>query len=87
MKVRPIKRNDIIIGYLVESPMTGDVYCFYTKESGEEYYWEFNNDYEKPTFRPSMLNKSTGEHFYITDGQVKYLMSSGIKIMDMVDID
>ena len=88
MKVGPVERDGIIIGYLVESPMTGDMYCFYTEESGERCHWTFNGDYEKPTFRPSMLNTRTGEHFFVTDGKIQYLMTSGSnKIMDMIDID
>lgn len=87
MKVKSIERNGVIIGYLMESPMTGDMYCFYTKESGENCYWTFNGDYEKPTFSPSMLNQKTGEHFYVTDGQVHYVLSNGLnKTMDMIDI-
>lgn len=48
--------------------------------------WTFNGDFEKPTFRPSLLcNKSITEaivnefktvhrcHSYVTDGQIQYL--------------
>lgn len=88
MKVKPVERDNKIIGYLMESPMTGDMYCFYTKESGLETYWNFNNDLNAPTFTPSMLNTSTGEHFFVTDGKIRYLMCRGSnKIMDMIDIE
>jgi hypothetical protein len=88
MKIKSIKRENIIVGYLMESPLTGDVYCFYTKESGNETCWTFNNDYENPTFEPSMKNEETGEHFVVTNGKVRYLMDSCCnKTMDMIDID
>lgn len=88
MKVRVIEHDNVIIGYTMESPLTGDVYCFYTKEANKSVFWEFNGDYEKPTFTPSMLNNQTGEHFDVIDGKVHYLM--GIysnKVMDMIDMD
>ncbi len=88
MKVKPVEKDNVVVGYLMESPMTGDMYCFYTKESGENTYWTFNGDYEKPTFRPSMLNVNTREHFIVTNGQVLYLMGNGNnKTMDMIDIE
>ena len=88
MKIRPVKRDNVIIGYLMESPLTGDLYCFYTKESGKNTYWTFNNDYEKPTFRPSMMNMETGEHFFVTEGKVDYITRNGSRInMDMIDMD
>lgn len=88
MKIKPIERNGITIGYLMESPKTGDMYCFYTKESGEKQYWTFNGNHNKPTFRPSMLNKETGEHFFVTNGKVTYLTINGDEeIMNMIDID
>lgn len=86
MKVEPVERNGVIIGYLMESPLTGDMYCFYTEESGESTHWNFNGDYEKPTFTPSMLNTHTGEHFIVTDGLVHYIMSNGTNmVMRMID--
>lgn len=88
MKIRPVERNGVIVGYLMESPLTGDMYCFYNEEAGENASWTFNGDYEKPTFRPSMLNTKTGEHFFVTDGLVHYLMSNGYNmIMAMIDMD
>lgn len=42
--------------------------------------WEFNGDMDKPTFTPSLLNKSPrkggGErvcHIYLTDGRIHFL--------------
>ena len=88
MKIRPVERDNVIIGYLMESPLTGDLYCFYTKKSGESTYWTFNNNYRKPTFTPSMKNINTGEHFSVIDGEVHYITANGSKIvMDMIDMD
>ena len=88
MKIQPVERNGVIIGYLMESPMTGDMYCFYTKEANEKCSWTFDGDYENPTFRPSMLNKTTGEHFFVTRGKVQYVMSNGTNtVMDMIELD
>ena len=92
MKVKPVERNGVIIGYLVESPMSGELYCFYTKEAytikeaGNNCYWEFNGDYEKPTFKPSMMNTKTKEHFFVTDGKIRYLDIPNL-VVDMVDIE
>lgn len=39
--------------------------------------WEFNGDFEKPTFRPSLLYGKDGErtrcHIFVTDGKIQYL--------------
>lgn len=87
MKVQSVKRNGIIIGYLIESPKTGDLYCFYTKESGEKQYWKFNGNYNKPTFTPEMYNQETGERFYVTNGKVHYVSINGEdEIYNMIDM-
>ena len=45
--------------------------------------WEFNGDYEKPTFRPSMFHNRDGNianhplcHSWVTDGQWEFLVDS-----------
>ena len=50
------------------------------KVSGKGCTWEFNNDFERPTFKPSLLvNKGKSDvyapvcHSFITDGHIKYL--------------
>lgn len=62
-------------GYVITSPATGQNIVFDNR-------WSFNGDFEKPTFRPSMLiqypveNPETGhvrEHFFVTDGKIQYL--------------
>lgn len=73
MKVVPEYRDDTILGYLMRSPATDEVYCFWTKEGNQNVHWDFNGDFEKPTFRPSMRNVTTGEHFFVTDGKIQYL--------------
>lgn len=57
--------------------------------------WTFNNNFENPTFTPSLLvNKDMkGQrcHLFITDGKIIYLNdcdhSMAGKTVDMVDID
>ena len=75
MKVIPLIENNTHQGYIITSPSTGQNIIFDSR-------WTFNGDYEKPTFRPSMLmqypieNPETGhvrEHFFVTDGKIHYL--------------
>lgn len=75
MKVIELKGNGAHQGYMVTSPATGQNVLFDKR-------WSFNGDFEKPTFRPSMLmeypveNPETGhvrEHFFVTDGKIEYL--------------
>lgn len=46
------------------------IHCVSTK------LWQFNNDYEKPTFNPSVLVTGPNMprcHSFITDGKIQYL--------------
>lgn len=50
------------------------------KVSGKGCTWEFNNDFERPTFKPSVLvNKGQSDvyapvcHSFITNGTIQYL--------------
>lgn len=90
-KVEPVIDNENILGYMVQSPATGEMYCFWTKEGNARVNWSFNGDFEKPTFRPSMLNLTTGEHFFVTDGKIQYLSdcrhSMAGQTVDMVDCE
>ena len=56
--------------YLVFSPADGRHIPFDGR-------WTFNGDYDKPTFRPSMLkypDRMGGRsHFFVTDGKIEYL--------------
>ena len=67
------KFNDHI--YLVFSPADGHHIPFDER-------WTFNGDYDKPTFRPSMLLYAEGfpgmkrSHFFVTDGKIEYLADS-----------
>lgn len=58
--------------------------------------WTFNDDYVKPTFRPSMLVNANipgavRSHFFVTDGKIQYLSDCNHefagKTIDMVDVD
>lgn len=38
--------------------------------------WNFNGDFERPTFTPSVLespSRADGHHFFVTDGRIQYL--------------
>ena len=82
--------NGVVLGYLVKSPATEELYCFWTKEGNPNVNWSFNGDFEKPTFRPSMKNVTTGEHFFVTDGKIEYLSDCkhemAGKTVDMIDV-
>lgn len=79
--------------YVIISPATGQYVVFDER-------WEFNKDFEKPTFYPSMLmtypkeNPETGhvrDHFFVRNGKIQYLSDChhemAGKTVDMVDCD
>ena len=78
-----------LVGYLVKSPATGNDVCFYVDR------WQFNGNFDSPTFSPSMLIYNDGyhkkEHFFVTDGKIIYLSDCDHdlagKTIDMVDCD
>jgi len=57
--------------YLIYSPADDEYVPFDER-------WTFNGDFEKPTFRPSMLLNASlpgrkRNHFFVTDGKIQYL--------------
>ena len=48
--------------------------------------WSFNGDFDKPTFKPSMLvNKSYPEsrcHSFVTDGEIRFLGDCAHELKD-----
>jgi len=70
------------MGYAIFCPACGHGHTF--RIASDQWYagqvWQFNGDFEKPTFTPSLVNKSTyGEdhqprrcHLIITDGKITY---------------
>lgn len=77
--------------YIITSPATGRDVLFDER-------WTFNDDFERPTFRPSMLCTFNGhenppefvrEHFFVTDGKIQYLPDChhdmAGKTVDMID--
>lgn len=54
---------DEVHGYMIASPDGGPV-------------WQFNGDFDKPTFTPSMLRSSPHRdrvcHYFITDGKIQF---------------
>jgi hypothetical protein len=81
-------QNGELVGYLVTSPGSEATVCFYKDK------WSFNGDFEKATFRPSMLihpnNMHGRDHFFVTDGKIEYLSDCehalAGKTVDMVDV-
>lgn len=92
-KLATTERDGKIIGYLMRSPGSGAIVCFYTKDSGECCHWDFNGDMERPTFSPSMLlypnNLHGRDHFFVRDGKIQYLSDCDHALagqtVDMVD--
>jgi hypothetical protein len=89
MKVEESRNQEgELVGYLVTSPGSGATVCFYKDK------WYFNGDFDKPTFRPSMLiypnNLHGRDHFFVTDGRIEYLSDSDHalsgKTVDMIDV-
>lgn len=77
--------------YVITSPATGQNVVFDER-------WNFNGDYERPTFRPSMIMKypvenpeigNVREHFFVTDGKIQYLQDCNHemrgKTVEMID--
>lgn len=70
-----------LLGYSHYCPGCGHDHVFYTTpESQYHCLWTFvNNDFEKPTFRASMLVNPKNDpsyhrcHYFITDGEIQYL--------------
>ena len=94
-KLGIVERDGKTIGYMVKSPATGNMICFYTNPEYSPCCWTFNGDMERPTFSPSMLlhanNVFVREHFFVRDGKIRYLSDcdhamAGMTV-DMVDVD
>jgi hypothetical protein len=64
-------------------PGCGYLHCLNIRPSESRPSWEFNGDYDKPTFQPSILMKTykyEGEekidiccHSFVTDGKIQFL--------------
>ncbi|MAR56945.1 MAG: ammonia monooxygenase [Rickettsiales bacterium] len=69
-------------GVLINCPGCGMYHALNVDPKNGRPCWEFNNDYDKPTFKPSLLvrwpindeAKSKGVcHSFITDGNIQFL--------------
>ena len=52
------------------------LYHYISIDETSKHHWQFNNDYDKPTFNPSLLVKYPNVgvcHSYIENGKIKYL--------------
>lgn len=76
----------ILRGYLINCPGCGMSHLFDSR-------WSFNGDFEKPTFKPSMLAKWPNNfvcHSFVTDGKIQFLgdctHENAGKTMDLLDV-
>jgi len=54
-------------------------------EVRDQFKWSFNNDFEKPTVRASILVKTTRDatcHSFITDGKIQFLSDCTHELKD-----
>jgi hypothetical protein len=73
-KIRDINTSDGEVGgYLFYCPGCKEVHMY---SKGR---WDFNGDYERPTFKPSLLypSKPIRCHIFMTDGMIQYLSDCG----------
>ena len=81
-KTVPVVRDDITIGYMIGCPACKCGHLFYLNNprSGKP-QWSFNGDFDKPTFKPSMLIYPNEQqkrcHSFVTDGKIQFLSDCG----------
>jgi hypothetical protein len=86
MRAVELRSGGELVGYLVRCPAceaddAGSTHQFAIRMNDGSPGWTFNGDFERPTFRPSMLATCTlGEehrphrcHSFVTDGRIQYL--------------
>lgn len=81
--IRDEDNQNIIVGYYFDCPAescTGHTLFVKPFKSVIGSSWEFNEDLNKPTFRPSVLTKRYTYdgleevcHFFVTEGNIYYL--------------
>ena len=75
-KLNPISSHNLRVGYTFWCPGCKEVHVVYTHES-QPIHWEFNEDVDKPTFKPSILrHESKTEprcHSFVEDGKIRFL--------------
>lgn len=87
-KIQPLYTEDGEIGlYMFWCPGCRENHA-YTKGR-----WEFNGDYVKPTFSPSLLypDRRVRCHLFVTDGRIQYLSDCGHELagqtIEMEDVE
>ena len=76
-KVKALQRQNGEIGcYVFWCPGCNEAHMF-TKDR-----WAFNDNFEKPTFSPSLLypTKAIRCHLFMRDGKIQYLSDCGHKL-------
>ncbi len=105
--IRSQDQNGNLVGYLVRCPAceaddVGSVHEFRVRMNDGSPGWNFNGDFERPTFSPSMFatcvtcvtgpgRKEHCCHSFVRDGRIEYLSdcTHGLagKIVDLPDFD
>jgi hypothetical protein len=89
MRTKEVNNQEgVLIGHLIECPACtkagfGSVHLFHLKMNNGSPGWTFNDDFERPTFSPSMLSRAPSNgrvpqetfvcHSFVRDGQIQYL--------------
>lgn len=84
-KLLPIERNDNIVGFFFDCPGCQGGHAVHVRPYKNDIgaSWDFNGDFEKPTFTPSVLSRTqfspeSGKpdqvcHIFVTNGQIRFL--------------
>lgn len=83
MLLKAIEENKQIIGYSFACPGCGHIHsiCVYPHKNPNGASWSFNQDFDAPTFHPSINEtiKFSGIkepkicHFFVTNGRIRFL--------------
>lgn len=85
-------RGDQSSSFCFWCPGCDELHQYTVRKDGNRPAWNFNGNYESPTFTPSLLypSKSIRCHLFVTEGRIIYCTdcehSLAGKTVDMVDI-
>jgi len=80
MNIEKVSHNEYE-GYSFYCPGCKHLHVFYTKHP-KGVQWSFNGDFEKPTFSPSLRNRSNAPgmpqvcHLFVRDGMIEFCNDS-----------
>lgn len=72
-----LENNGPVVGHMIFCPACDCGHLFYTTQLPGKPCWQFNGDFDKPTFRPSMLvnaDRKNGPrcHSHVTEGKIEF---------------